>query len=74
MSLSYGSVFEWKTLGRSMTYLLLEAAFFFALTLCIDARVRKGRWAVLPSSVDKLLARCDFLLVWFGKCCDKSPH
>ena len=58
MSLSYGSVYEWRTLGRSMTYLLLEAAFFFVLTLGIDALTRKGHVTILPASAHKLSARC----------------
>lgn len=58
MSLSYGSVYEWRTLGRSMTYLVLEAAFFFVLTLCIDALTRQGRVALLPAPCHRLYARC----------------
>lgn len=57
MSLSYGSVFEWRTLGRSLTYLVLEAAFFFVLTLYIDARVRKGGVNLFPASLHELYAR-----------------
>lgn len=57
MSLSYGSVYEWRTLGRSMTYLILEAAFFFVLTLWIDTLTRQGRVPFLPASVHRLYAR-----------------
>ena len=57
MSLSHGTVFEWRTLGRSMTYLVLEAAFFFVLTLYIDMRVRKGGMNLLPASLHELYAR-----------------
>ena len=57
MRLSYGSVYEWRTLGRSMTYLILEAAFFFILTLYIDVLSRRGRALVLPASLHKLYVR-----------------
>ena len=58
VTLSYGSVYEWRTLGRSMTYLILEAALFFVITLCIDAHTRKGRANLLPASLHGLYARC----------------
>jgi hypothetical protein len=57
MSLSVGSVFEWGTLGRPLTYLVLEAAAFFVLTLCIDARVRGGRAALLPVPARRIWVR-----------------
>ena len=36
------TVFEWVTLGRSLTYLGLEAVAYFALTLWLDYDSRHG--------------------------------
>ena len=57
MDLSSSSVFEWGTLGRPLTYLILEAALFFVITLCIDAYGRRGRAAAMPAHLQKLLVR-----------------
>lgn len=42
MDLDYGSVWDWDTLGRSLTLLALEAVFFLALTLLLDRQSRHG--------------------------------
>ncbi len=57
MRLSIGSVFVWGTLGRPLTYLVLEAAAFFVLTLCVEVRIRRGRAALLPAPARKVWAR-----------------
>ena len=57
MDLSSSSVFEWGTLGRPLTYLILEAALFFVITLCIDAYGRRGRAVAMPAQIQTLLVR-----------------
>ena len=57
MDLSSSSVFEWGTLGRPLTYLILEAAFFFTVTLCIDAYGRIGHAVTMPAGLRMLLLR-----------------
>ena len=59
MDLSASSVFEWGTMGRPLTYLILEAAFFFMSTLCIDAYGRRGRAVAMPAQLQTLLVRWD---------------
>ena len=57
MDLSSSSVFEWGTLGRPLTYLILEAALFFVLTLCLDAYGRRGHAVTMPAGLQVLLVR-----------------
>ena len=57
MDLSSSSVFEWGTLGRPLTYLILEAALFFVMTLCIDAYGRRGRAVAVPAHLQMQLVR-----------------
>ena len=57
MDLLSSSVFEWGTLGRPLMYLILEAALFFVITLCIDAYGRRGRAVAMPAPLQTLLVR-----------------
>ena len=88
MDLSSSSVFEWGTLGRPLTYLILEAALFFAMTLCIDAHGRRGRAVAMPAHLQTLLARwglqhaehsmlqhaADSCCPWMTSACEHSDY
>lgn len=57
MCAGYGSVYEWDTLGRSLTYLALEALAYSALTLWLDHDSRHGASAAAAASARSWLGR-----------------
>lgn len=66
--LGYGSVYEWRTLGRSLTYLALEAAAYALLTLWLDHDSRHGASAAAVASVHSWLGRSG------PACLISAPH